>query len=105
MQSKAVDRVNLRFTLADKFFEEAARPTRIVAVWSGSDQRQRAAVDREPRGIAAKFDGVFLGGEVAAASPGSTAAAPESDVARISVTGGAASVLYRGAPCGGVAIF
>src|SRR5882762_3465862 len=93
MQGKAVDGTNLRFAFADEFFEEAARPTCIVAVGSRGDQRQRAAiVNREPCGVTAKFYGVFLRGEVAATSPGFVADSPESYVEWIGETCGGASV-------------
>src|SRR5690349_6728820 len=84
--------------------EEAARPAQFAGVGAGGDEAELLAVAGSPCGVAAVFDGVVFGREVAAAAPVLIADAPVGDVERRGFPIGGALRGERGGAGGGVAV-
>src|SRR5258706_16129303 len=105
MQGPSIHRVQLALPLLDHVVEEAARPTKISAVWSCPDEFQIDAVARHICDEAPKFLRVFFRRQSAAAAPGFVADSPEPDVKRVAIPGGGAHIRMSGLSGRGIAVF
>src|SRR5690242_14404681 len=76
MQRPAINPLQFVFSLFSELGKKTPRPVEVALVRSRGDQRQRAVELRQPCGVAAVFNSVLIGSEIAATTPGFITYAP-----------------------------
>src|SRR5207247_6009868 len=104
MDRPAIDLLQLVFAFFGELGEKTLRPVEVATIRTGGDQRERAIELRQPCGVAAVFDSVLVGSEIAATAPGLIAYAPVVNAKRIPIPLRGAQICQRTLTGRGVAI-